>query len=33
PNLRSVRIREAGTVKTSRVCTSCLRSNKVTRAV
>jgi large subunit ribosomal protein L28 len=33
PNLQSVRIREAGTVKTARICTSCLRSRKVVRAV
>ena len=33
PNLQSVRINERGTVKTARICTSCLRSRKVTRAV
>jgi large subunit ribosomal protein L28 len=33
PNLQSVRVKDGGTVKTSRVCTSCLRSKKVTRAV
>jgi large subunit ribosomal protein L28 len=33
PNLQSVRIREAGAVKTARICTSCLRSRKVVRAV
>jgi large subunit ribosomal protein L28 len=33
PNLQSVRIRERGTVKTARVCTVCLKSKRVTRAV
>jgi large subunit ribosomal protein L28 len=33
PNLQSVRIKERGTVKTARVCASCLRSRKVARAV
>ena len=33
PNLQSVRIRERGTVKTSKVCTVCLKSKRVTRAV
>ncbi|MBC5825346.1 MAG: 50S ribosomal protein L28 [Candidatus Eremiobacteraeota bacterium] len=33
PNLQSVRVKERGTVKTARVCTRCLRSKKVARAV
>ncbi len=33
PNLQSVKINENGTHKTARVCTSCLRSKKITRAV
>lgn len=33
PNLQSVKVKENGTVKTIKVCTSCIRANKVTRAV
>ena len=33
PNVKSVKITENGAVKTAKVCTRCLRSNKVTRAV
>ena len=33
PNLKKVKIIENGTVKSIYVCTRCLRSNKVTRAV
>jgi large subunit ribosomal protein L28 len=33
PNLRKVRIDENGTTKSVYVCTSCLRSNKVNRAI
>jgi len=33
PNVRKVRIIENGTPRHAHVCTSCLRSNKVTRAV
>jgi len=33
PNLQSVRIVENGTVKRVRVCTRCLRSNRVQKAV
>jgi large subunit ribosomal protein L28 len=33
PNLQSVRIKEGGAVKTARVCTACLKSRKVVRAV
>ena len=33
PNLQSVKIVENGTVKRVKVCTSCLRAGKVTRAV
>ncbi|HEX3030356.1 MAG TPA: 50S ribosomal protein L28 [Clostridia bacterium] len=33
PNVRKVKVVEEGTVKTAKVCTRCLRSNKVTRAV
>ncbi len=32
PNLQSVKIRENGKVKRVKVCTRCLRSNKVERA-
>ncbi len=33
PNLRRIRINDGGTVKTVHICTRCLRSNKVNRAV
>lgn len=33
PNVKSVRIIDNGTVKTIHICTRCLRSKKVTRAV
>lgn len=33
PNLQRVRLQEAGTVVTRRVCTQCLRSGKVVKAV
>lgn len=33
PNVRKVRVIENGTSKSVNVCTRCLRSNKVTRAV
>ena len=33
PNLQSIRIVENGTVKRVRVCTRCLRSGKVQKAV
>jgi large subunit ribosomal protein L28 len=33
PNIRKVRVIENGTHKTVKVCSRCLRSNKVTRAV
>lgn len=33
PNVRRVKIVDNGTTKTAYVCTRCLRSNKVTRAV
>ncbi|MBQ2871708.1 50S ribosomal protein L28 [bacterium] len=32
PNLQSVKVNENGTVKTIKVCTSCIRANKVNRA-
>ena len=32
PNLQKIRIAEGGAVKRVKVCTSCLRSNKVTKA-
>jgi len=32
-NIRKIKIVENGTPKTAYVCTRCLRSNKVTRAV
>lgn len=31
-NIRKVKINDNGTVKTAKVCTSCLRSDKVKRA-
>ena len=33
PNLQSVRILEKGSVKRVRVCTRCLRSGKVSKAI
>ncbi len=33
PNVRKVKVIENGTAKSANVCTRCLRSNKVTRAV
>jgi len=33
PNLQSVRIMEKGSVKRVRVCTRCLRSGKVQKAI
>ncbi|NLP13748.1 MAG: 50S ribosomal protein L28 [Clostridium sp.] len=33
PNVRKVRIVENGTPKTVNICSRCLRSNKVTRAI
>ncbi|MCX7843017.1 MAG: 50S ribosomal protein L28 [Clostridia bacterium] len=33
PNVRKVKVVENGTTKSVHVCTRCLRSNKVTRAV
>ncbi len=33
PNLQTVKINDNGTVKTVKVCTSCLKSGKVHRAV
>jgi large subunit ribosomal protein L28 len=33
PNLQAVKINDRGTARTARVCTSCLRAKKVTRAV
>lgn len=33
PNLQSVKIVDAGTVKRVKVCTSCLKAGKVQRAV
>ena len=33
PNLQSVKVNQNGTVKKIKVCTSCLRANKVQRAV
>jgi large subunit ribosomal protein L28 len=32
PNLQSVRVKQAGSVKTMKVCTTCLKSRRVTRA-
>jgi large subunit ribosomal protein L28 len=33
PNLRSVRIKDRGSVKTAKVCTNCLKSERVVRAL
>mgnify|MGYP000934280528 FL=1 len=33
PNIKKVRVIENGTPKTIHVCSRCLRSNKVTRAI
>ena len=33
PNLQPVKVNINGTVKTIKVCTSCIRANKVQRAV
>ena len=33
PNIKKVRVIENGTPKTITVCSGCLRSNKVTRAI
>ncbi len=33
PNLQTVKVNDNGTVKRLKVCTSCLRANKVQRAV
>lgn len=32
PNLQSVKVNVNGTVKTMRVCTACIRSNKIVKA-
>jgi large subunit ribosomal protein L28 len=32
PNIKKIRIVENGTARTIKICTHCLRSNKVTRA-
>lgn len=32
-NIQSVRIVENGTVRKAKVCTRCMRSNKITRAI
>lgn len=33
PNVKKVKIIDSGTVKSIYICTRCLRSNKVTRAI
>ena len=33
PNIQSVRINDNGRVRRAKVCTSCMRSNKVNRSV
>jgi large subunit ribosomal protein L28 len=33
PNIQSVKVSEGGTVRRIKVCTKCLRSNKVTRVI
>ena len=32
PNIKKVKINDNGTIRRAKVCTSCLRSNKVERA-
>jgi large subunit ribosomal protein L28 len=33
PNLQKIRILEKGLTKTARVCTSCIRSNKIEKSL
>lgn len=33
PNLQKIRVMENGCAKTARVCTSCIRSNKIEKAL
>lgn len=33
PNLQKIRVMENGVSKTARVCTSCIRSNKIEKAI
>ncbi len=33
PNIQNIRITEEGRVKRANVCTRCIRSNKITRAI
>ncbi len=33
PNIKKVKINDNGTIKSVYICTRCLRSNKVTRAI
>ncbi len=33
PNIQTVKINDNGTVRRAKVCTRCIRSNKITRAV
>ncbi len=33
PNIKKIKIIDNGTPRTIKICTSCLRSNKVTRAI
>jgi large subunit ribosomal protein L28 len=33
PNLQKIRVQDGGSVKTKRVCTSCIRSGKIEKAV
>lgn len=33
PNVKKVKINENGTIKSIYICTRCMRSNKVTRAI
>ena len=33
PNVRRIRVIENGSVKTKHVCTRCIRSGKITRAI
>ncbi len=33
PNIQTVRINENGTVRRRKVCTRCIRSGKITRAI
>ncbi len=33
PNIQSIRVSDEGRVRRAKVCTRCIRSNKITRAI